>query len=126
MRGRPCREATLAYSDSELKAILEIFQELPRVALGEDYTQEDRARDFTDVFLRSEAGQRVLAQICDFCDPPPSFSDVERHGRLAMKEGQRLCKGFIMSAFIPKARIPEVERTPKDAGLPEAVEPGDS
>lgn len=83
-------------TDQEL---VEFFDRLPRAALGEGYTKADRAHDFIQVFNTSDAGQRVLTQILDFCRPfdPPAHADS--HGRLAYNAGRRYVLGLIIKAF---------------------------
>ncbi len=85
---------------------------LPQARLGPNYDEKDRASDFLAVFVgesNGEQGQRVLAQIADFCTPIPSPMDADRPGLLAFKEGKRWVLGEIMRAFAVKSRVPKQE-----------------
>jgi len=88
--------------------VLDLFERLPQVRLGSEYTETDRAQDFLRVFTTDE-GKRVLAQINDFCNPHASPSDSDKPGRLAFKEGQRWVLGEIMRCFISRRKMPEIE-----------------
>lgn len=83
-------------SDREL---VEFFKRLPRAELGEGYTKADRARDFIQVFNTSDAGQRVLTQILDFCRPFDSQANAEKPGLLAFNAGRRYVLALIIKAF---------------------------
>jgi hypothetical protein len=102
---------------SSAETVLALLEELPRVRLGPSYTEQDRAVDFIAVFAGSsnkDQGQRVLAQINDFCSPAPNPMDADKPGLLAFKEGKRWVLGEIMRAFVPRAREPQVERKPEN------------
>lgn len=96
---------------SNADQVREIFEQLPRVKVGDEYTEDDRARDFITIF-GSERGQRVLSQIADFCQPFPTPQDADRPGRLAFKEGQRFVLGQLMRCFATGRRMPTIEDKP--------------
>lgn len=100
-------------SRSNVDQIRELFEQLPRVKLGDEYTEEDRARDFIALF-GTERGQRVLAQITDFCQPFPTPNDADKAGRLAFKEGQRFVLLQLMRCFASGRRIPTIEDRPNE------------
>lgn len=83
---------------------------LPRVRLGRAYTEIDRSREFLEVF-GTEQGQRVLAQIMDFCNPPVNPTLADSPGKLAFREGQRWAGAQIMGAFVGRDKRPKLEKT---------------
>lgn len=93
---------------SNVDQVRELFEALPRYKLGDEYTEEDRARDFISLF-GTEIGQRVLSQIADFCNPHPTPADADKPGRLAFKEGQRWTLGQLMRCFVSGRKIPKIE-----------------
>lgn len=96
------------FSEADILALMEA---LPRVHLGTNYSEADRARDFIETFT-TDAGHRVLAQITDYCSPAATPGDAEKPGRLAFKEGQRWVLAEIMRSFQSKPRIPEIQEKP--------------
>jgi len=97
--------------EDNVDQIRELFERLPRLRVGTQYTEDDRARDFIGVF-GTEQGQRVLAQVADFCNPHPTPLDADKPGRLAFKEGQRFVLGQLMRCFLTGRRVPEHEEKP--------------
>lgn len=98
--------------------VLYLFEQLPRIRLGDRYTEQDRASDFLAVFngeSNRDQGQRVLSQIVEFCSPSPNPNDADKPGTLAFKDGRRWVLGELMRCFVMRLRVPEIERTPKDA-----------
>lgn len=102
---------------SSLEEIIAIFEALPTAKLGNNYTDEDRARDFLAVFTGQsgpDEGRRVLVQLVDFCSPNPSPLNADKPGLLAFKDGQRWVMGELMRCFVSRRRIPEIEE--KESG----------
>lgn len=87
-------------------AVIEMLETMPRVRASDagPYTFTDRARDFSNVFS-TEAGQRVLSQIHQICDPPTRIQDADKHGTLAWNAGMRRVMGEIMLCFVARKPI---------------------
>ena len=66
--------------------------------------------DFKQVF-GTEQGQRVLAQIMDYCNPPPIVMTSERPGLLADYNGRRVVGARIMRAFLDMKAKTTQEKT---------------
>ena len=83
--------------------LLELLESLSPVQIGDDYTEENRARDFIAVFSSSsdgEQGRRVLSQIASICDPKINPGDADKHGTLAFKMGMRRVMQQIQLCFV--------------------------
>ena len=72
--------------------------------MGENYGKVERARDFFAVFNTSDQGQRVLAQILDFCRPFDGERNADKPGVLAFNSGRRYVLGLITKAFDSETR----------------------
>ena len=95
--------------------LIEFLQSLPRVRVGQNYSEADRASDFIAVFSgNSDAAQggRVLAQLAEICDPMALPADADHHGTLAFKAGARYVFQRIQRCFV----IREVVKATKDEG----------
>ena len=83
--------------------LIEFLETLPRVRVGPDYSESDRASDFIAVFSGlsdSAQGGRVLAQIAQICDPVVMPEDADKAGTLAFKAGARYVFQRIQRCFV--------------------------
>ena len=88
--------------------LIELLEALPRVAVGDGYSEKDRAGDFMLVF-GTEPGRRVLAQIATICQPITRDSELNSLGVLAAKEGKRQVLTEIQRCFLVKEPV-RIER----------------
>ena len=63
------------------------------------------------MFNTSDQGQRVLAQILDFCRPFDGERNADKPGVLAFNSGRRYVLGLITKAFDSETRAVTVEAT---------------
>jgi len=92
--------------------LVDLLESLSPVRVGDEYTEQDRARDFIAVFSATsdgEQGRRVLSQIAAMCDPNVSLPDADKHGTLAYKAGMRRVMQEIQLCFVVR-EAPLVER----------------
>lgn len=96
-------------SQEDVAALIEALRPV-RVGRA-NYTRTDRYRDFSSVF-GSDAGKRVLSQIIDFAEGPPTIeSDLSNHALLAARAWARRVGQMIAAwASVP----PAVEETTKE------------
>lgn len=93
------------------KQLIALLESLPRIRLGQAYTEQNRAQDFIAVFWGDstrEQGMRVLAQLMDFCNPTPG-RQFDAH-QLAFREGQRWTGAQILGAFVYTEKKPQHEK----------------
>lgn len=103
---RHSRSPLPPFNETDLYAFLE---KIGRLAIGTNYTELDRARDFQRVFSTPE-GERVLKQIMAFCNPPSlPTTRAGDLGALAEQNGMRKVGERIARAFVIRQRQPENE-----------------
>jgi len=106
----------VTFAQADLDAVVALLEALPRVTPNHEgpYTFTDRARDFLAVF-GSEQGRRVLSQIHQVCDPPPTIRNADKPGTLAFQSGMRRVMTEIMLCMVAKEQM-RVERTEDASG----------
>ena len=99
---------------SNVDEVTRMLKMLPRLIAREEgpYTYVDRSRDFISVFS-TEAGQRVLSQIANICDPEISPTDADKPGTLAYKAGKRRVMQEIMVCMIVKKPVIQETKDPR-------------
>ena len=91
-----------------MKVNLKEFFEEHVTAIPAGYTNLDRYRDFRRVFLETEEGGRVLAQIIAESDSPVYEEDMDKPGLMAGRAGKRLVGMWIVGVLNAE---PEDEET---------------
>lgn len=78
-------------SDDTAELLSALAEAMRPVKVGRgNYTQIDRFRDFSRVFLGTDEGKRVLAQIIDLCEGRPVRDDeLSNHALLAARAKAR-------------------------------------
>jgi hypothetical protein len=95
-------------NEAEINAF---FARLRDAVYPERYGKKDRARDFIVTF-EGDSGQRVLAQIANFCRPFDGPNDADKPGRLAFHAGQRYVLWQIMKCFESDSKEVVKEESP--------------